>query len=522
MSNQPLKPSGTNSGMTSNDRNHNSYDQFNIGITDALGTGSPAVFRLVGGRATSGGEAFTHNDAVPFQFSTDGKLQVDTEISVSGVEINNIKVYSPDGTVASTVYGKTDANGVVWTNLAQVGSTVTNVNGGGRNAGTQTTTLADDDPAVLDLKAISGLDFTRNVSLLSISGTSHTTSVDVTAISGLNVTRNATLLGISGLDVTRNASLIDISGNTTTIAGWDNATGDGASVTGDVAHDGVDAGEPIKFGGRAGSALPTAVANADRVNAYFDLNGRLRTFDEGGASVLPVTHQNPQDFSVAYTSSTTLTLTGAPFTVDDSECFVAYIYYKPIGGNWQSALVNGVNSVSLTASSNVVTIVGGGTPFASADEYLVGIVYQNKGYSAPNDAQQSIELSPLSEQYVGEVLVSGAALISGTTYYYLDMAGYRKSAVQIEVDDIQAGSVELTYEGTLQDDGTAAASCSYQDITNDVFGIGSQFAVSGTSNTIADMWVDNSEKTSALKYGRIKLGLTNGSTGIMIFAKRWY
>lgn len=55
---------------------------------------------------------------------------------------------------------------------------------------------------------------------------------------------------------------------------WDNTASDGASVSGDVAHDSVDAGEPVKIGGQARTTNPTAVADADRVNAIFDKIGR--------------------------------------------------------------------------------------------------------------------------------------------------------------------------------------------------------------------------------------------------------
>lgn len=48
-----------------------------------------------------------------------------------------------------------------------------------------------------------------------------------------------------------------------------------AVAAGDVANDGVDSGNPVKVGGKAASAAPTAVAAADRVNALFDLWGRL-------------------------------------------------------------------------------------------------------------------------------------------------------------------------------------------------------------------------------------------------------
>lgn len=50
-----------------------------------------------------------------------------------------------------------------------------------------------------------------------------------------------------------------------------------AQAVGDVAHDGADAGNPVKVGAKAASALPTAVANNDRANAISDLFGRILT-----------------------------------------------------------------------------------------------------------------------------------------------------------------------------------------------------------------------------------------------------
>lgn len=47
---------------------------------------------------------------------------------------------------------------------------------------------------------------------------------------------------------------------------------------GDVAHDGVDSGNPVKVGGYAKDAAPTDVsADGDRVNAWFLRNGALAT-----------------------------------------------------------------------------------------------------------------------------------------------------------------------------------------------------------------------------------------------------
>lgn len=50
-------------------------------------------------------------------------------------------------------------------------------------------------------------------------------------------------------------------------------------ITGDIDHDAIDAGKPVKVGGKAAdpAALPADVAAGDRVNALFDLKGRLFT-----------------------------------------------------------------------------------------------------------------------------------------------------------------------------------------------------------------------------------------------------
>lgn len=45
-------------------------------------------------------------------------------------------------------------------------------------------------------------------------------------------------------------------------------------IGGNVAHDAADSGNPVKIGGKASSTAPTAVAANDRVDAYFDLQGR--------------------------------------------------------------------------------------------------------------------------------------------------------------------------------------------------------------------------------------------------------
>lgn len=79
---------------------------------------------------------------------------------------------------------------------------------------------------------------------------------------------------------------------------WDNGASDGASVSGDVAHDGVDAGEPVKLGGKAiaHGTNPTGVAANDRTNWYFNRAGV--PFMIGG-------HPNSVTVEAAYTAAQT-------------------------------------------------------------------------------------------------------------------------------------------------------------------------------------------------------------------------
>ncbi|OGT23551.1 MAG: hypothetical protein A2W47_04560 [Gammaproteobacteria bacterium RIFCSPHIGHO2_12_38_15] len=51
-------------------------------------------------------------------------------------------------------------------------------------------------------------------------------------------------------------------------------SGSAWSTEGSIAHDAADSGNPVKIGGVARTTNPTAVANADRVNASYDDLGR--------------------------------------------------------------------------------------------------------------------------------------------------------------------------------------------------------------------------------------------------------
>jgi hypothetical protein len=62
-------------------------------------------------------------------------------------------------------------------------------------------------------------------------------------------------------------------GSSLTVDGTVTVT-DGLNIEGDVAHDSVDSGNPVKIGFQAETSFPTAVATGDRVNGIGDVFGR--------------------------------------------------------------------------------------------------------------------------------------------------------------------------------------------------------------------------------------------------------
>lgn len=109
-------------------------------------------------------------------------------------------------------------------------------------------------------------------------GTNNIGDVDVATLPAITgtVTANAgTNLNTSLLALEAGGNLAGAATSLAVMDDWDNTASDGASVSGDVAHDGVDAGEPVKVGAKAVDlgATPTAVASNDRTNLYAMRNG---------------------------------------------------------------------------------------------------------------------------------------------------------------------------------------------------------------------------------------------------------
>lgn len=150
-------------------------------------------------------------------------------------------------------------------------------------------------------------------------------------------------------------------------------------------------------------------------------------------------YASPQDFTASYGGTSSITITGAPFTVDDANCYVAKIVYKPSGGSWTS-LINAYNGCSITASSNVITVTGAGTPFATGDTYRVIILGQKKSYDATNDVTKVSEASPLWSRYAGpETILSASQAFTASwvdleSGYEIDCRGYNRLILYAVVD----------------------------------------------------------------------------------------
>ena len=115
---------------------------------------------------------------------------------------------------------------------------------------------------------LNAIDFATQTTLALIKA--KTDNLD-TALSGLLTslqTIDNFISGARGLVTEDNSSAIKTA--LETMDDWDNAASDGASVSGDVAHDSADAGEPVKVGMKAIDlgATPTAVAANDRTNWF--------------------------------------------------------------------------------------------------------------------------------------------------------------------------------------------------------------------------------------------------------------
>ena len=140
----------------------------------------------------------------------------------------------------------------------------------------------------------------------------------------------------------------------------------------------------------------------------------------------------------------------------------------------------------------------------------------NPALDKTTNSTRVAEVNPLSTQYVTETITSGTLSSTADYYHYFDMSGFSKASFQIELTPGSAYSLfEVTVEGTLQDDGTAAAGCIYHDITNDIFGV--------EKLTNDGLLIDNTGALGLFKFIKIKIAYTHSSnSSYILYHKRMY
>jgi hypothetical protein len=202
------------------------------------------------------------------------------------------------------------------------------------------------------------------------------------------------------------------------------------------------------------NATEPSLSDGDLAQLQLNDKGQLKV--TGGASSVTANYTSPANFTATYTSSTTLTLSAlSGFSITDSSQLV-YIKVIPASGD-AAIYVNGSDGVTMTVSSNVVTIAGAGTPFASGDLYEVGI---NALPFEKDPSTQSIKTSSLTNvwnQYTdAEELVDAQDLTDSYADFgaEIDMRGFTHLSVYIITDVNSSENVTLKLLGKHTSAGT--------------------------------------------------------------------
>ena len=232
----------------------------------------------------------------------------------------------------------------------------------------------------------------------------------------------------------------------------------------------------------------------------------------GGAGGGAFLYVSPQDFTATYTAATQITLAGIPY-VPTVEQFLSVEAF-PLAGTTHKYTPNS-NHFAWDPVTNILTITGAAL-LVSDLGYVVMIAGPDKAYDVAADATRTANLNPDYSWYQGDVVCNLTHPAAATYNYYLDLASYTSWALQC-VCDGGAGSLSITIAASLQDDGTAPASCSYTDVTSAWFGAAAYFVGPWTDNTI--FFID---PNMAAKYCRISVVVTGADTHCAIYFRRIY
>ena len=213
----------------------------------------------------------------------------------------------------------------------------------------------------------------------------------------------------------------------------------------------------------------------------------------GGAGVYSA---KQLDCTIDYTAATQLTIAGLPTGLTVGSFIQVDV--NP-NGAVQESYTQKKYVFSWNDSTGVLTVTG--ATFAANDvDYDVLFWYTPKTYNPSTDSNSVFVVNPVDSKYTSSTLLTGTTA-TGDVYAYIDLQGYKYHTIQY---DFTAGTVSGAVDITCQDDGTAAASCSYVPLTYSRFGVHYL-----TSTDILEF-----DTPLVGKYLRVKVSATSGSYAV--------
>lgn len=265
---------------------------------DAAAAANPTGTQIISRRrdTLTGAEVSTDGDVIALNSTSKGELYVKQTDAVP-VTDNGGNLSIDDGGNSITVDGTVGVFGTV-------------------TVDSELTTADLDTGAGTDTRAVVGLAGAASGGAVLVQATSGgALKGDVTTIAGTAPDVNSGNKGSGTLRVVlatdqpalTNALKVDASATTQPVSGTVTAS----NTAGDIANDGADSGNPVKVGGVARTA-PTGVSTTgDRVNAMFDLYGKLIVRES-----LREDLGNQQTSINASTSETTIVTADATYKLD--------------------------------------------------------------------------------------------------------------------------------------------------------------------------------------------------------------
>lgn len=206
------------------------------------------------------------------------------------------------------------------------------------------------------------------------------------------------------------------------------ATDDVVPVVGTVAHDGIDSGNPVKIGGKVSTSVPTAVAAADRVDAWLD---------EYGRQVI-----NDSDIELGVTSGTT----GLRDRLVAQRCTtLSDSLADGIAGFWTQTTAGGGGIASTGGEGRLTTSTG---TTGSAQISSTNVAYYPGQVAWMNSAVRFGDTGT-----AGNIRRIGMFTVSGTTPqegFYFELSGTTLNAVYVK-----AGTPTAVASGSWSRNGVA-------------------------------------------------------------------